>query len=106
MTNTNLYTQVFEIANALLVCLKVFLPVNTISPQYKCNYCLHTHVIVSQVGCCDGSNNYTMHGCYFEHSILKARPAILKNDRITDNVQGPYENITVRKNYKIIMLYV
>jgi hypothetical protein len=70
--------------------LKVFVLATTISPQYKCNYCLHTQILVSQIGFCDGSNNYNMHGCNFEHSIFKDRTKILKNVRITDNVQGTY----------------
>jgi hypothetical protein len=35
-----------------------------------------------------------MYGCYFEHSIFKARHTIKKKKvRITDNVQGTYKNI-------------
>ena len=34
-----------------------------------------------------------MHDCYFGHSIFKAGPKVLKNVRITDNVQSNYYNI-------------
>jgi hypothetical protein len=48
----------------------------------------YSQTAVSQIGCCDGSNNYNMHHWYFEHSNLKDRPTILKNVRPTNNVQG------------------
>jgi hypothetical protein len=30
----------------------------------------YSQTAVSRNGCCDGSNNYNMHDCYFEHSIF------------------------------------
>jgi hypothetical protein len=66
----------------------------------------YSQTAVSQIGCCDGSNNYNTRDCYFEHSIFKARPTLLTILALRIMSKVLIKTYNCQKKYKIFMLYI